>query len=150
MTYLASFRVDGMPKAQPRARAFARRFGNKFSARVYDPGTAEGWKAAVVAAARSHRPASPLEGAICFDVDLFFARPKSLCRRRDPDGPIAHLAKPDRDNCEKALLDALKQDGWFRDDSQVCDGRVRKFYAAKDGRPGAQITVREMAREEIA
>lgn len=141
MSFTATIRVDGVPKAQPRARACRR----GAHAGVYDPGTAEGWKSIVVFAARPHRPTSPIAGPVCFSVDLFFPRPKSLCRRRDPEGPVPHTAKPDRDNCEKALLDALKQDGWFRDDSQVCDGRVRKFYHAKGGRPGAEITVQELS-----
>ena len=35
------FFVEGDPKPQPRPRAFARKIGNKFMARVYDAGTAE-------------------------------------------------------------------------------------------------------------
>jgi Holliday junction resolvase RusA-like endonuclease len=146
VTFSATFRVDGIPKAQPRAKATMR--GRH--AGVYDPGTSDGWKALVAIAARPMRPASPIEGAVAVGIDLFFPRPKSLCRRKDPEGLVRHIAKPDRDNCEKAILDALKQDGWFRDDSQVCDGRVRKFYHAKGGRPGAQITIRELADQGVA
>lgn len=147
MTFSASFRVDGIPKAQPRARAFARKMGAKFVARVFDAGTAESWKSLVVAAGRPHRPTSPLEGPVSVGITLFFPRPDRLCRAKDPDGTIRHIAKPDRDNCEKAILDALKQDGWFRDDSQVCDGAVRKLYHAKGGRPGALIVVVQIAED---
>lgn len=142
----ATFRADGIPKAQPRAKATMR----GLHAGVYDPGTSDGWKAIVVFAARSMRPPAPIEGPVAVDIELFFPRPKSLCRRKDPDGPVRHTSKPDRDNCEKAILDALKQDGWFRDDSQVCDGVVRKHYHAKGARPGAQITVRQLADQEVA
>ena len=140
MTFSATFRVDGIPKAQPRARATRR----GAHAGVYDPGTADGWKALVAHASTQHRPAQPLRGPLSVSIDLFFPRPKKLMRRRDPDGPVRHTAKPDRDNVEKAILDAMTNAGWWCDDAQVCAGEVRKFYAAKDGRPGAEIRVKEL------
>lgn len=140
-TPLASVFVAGEPKGQPRARAFTRVFGGKPTARMYDPGTAEGWKGAVALAMREHLPAEPIDGPVCVDIDFLFPRPKRLMRRCDPAGEIPHLAKPDRDNCDKAVLDCLKTLGLFRDDCQVCDGRPRKFYHAKTGRPGARITI---------
>lgn len=108
---------------------------------VYDPGTADGWKNCVVRDAREHRPESPLEGPLCVSLQFHFPRPKRLMRKIDPDGPIPHIGKPDRDNCDKAVLDALTQDGWFRDDSQVCDGRIQKLYHAKDGVPGCYVEI---------
>lgn len=42
-----TFFIHGDPKPQPRPRAFARRMGAKFVARVYDAGTAEGWKSQI-------------------------------------------------------------------------------------------------------
>lgn len=138
--FRAEIRVYGIPKAQPRAKATRR--GRH--AGVYDPGTADGWKAIVASQARLHRPASPLEGPLNVSIDFYFPRPKALCRVKDPDGPIWHVSKPDLDNCMKAVLDCLKQDGWFRDDSQVCAGIIRKWYHEKVGRPGAAIVVGEL------
>lgn len=138
--FRASFRAYGIPKAQPRARATMR--GGH--AGVYDPGTAAEWKSIVVFAARALRPGEFLDGPLSVTIDLFFPRPKRLCRARDPQGRIRHTAKPDRDNCEKAILDALTQDGWFRDDSQVCAGEVRKWYHEIGGRPGVEITIEEL------
>lgn len=138
--FRAEIRVDGIPKAQPRAKATRR--GRH--AGVYDPGTADGWKAIVASQARPQRPASPIEGPVSVSIDFYFPRPKSLCRVKDRDGPVRHVAKPDRDNSDKAVLDCLKQDGWFHDDSQVCDGRIRKWYHEKGGRPGAFIVVQEL------
>ena len=135
------FEVLGTPKAQPRVRAFAQRIGNGYQARVFDPGTAEDWKSQVAIASRTHRPPAPLAGPVRVDVDLFFPRPKAMMRKSDPEGPVAHIAKPDRDNCEKAILDALKILGFFVDDSRVCAGEVRKYYHSKSGRPGAFIII---------
>jgi len=47
-----TFFVPGEPKGQPRPRAFARKMGDKFVARVFDAATAEGWKGAIAAVAQ--------------------------------------------------------------------------------------------------
>lgn len=134
--------VAGEPKAQPRPRAFARKFGDKYSARVYDAGTAEGWKSAIAISVRPYLPTPGLAGPIRVDADFLFARPKRLERKCDPVDEIPHTQKPDRDNLEKALLDCLKILGVFADDdAQVCAGEPRKFWAAKNGRAGMRLTV---------
>lgn len=46
-----------------------------------------------------------------------------------------------RDNLEKAVLDAMTTDGWWRDDRQVVAGEVRKFYHARGEVPGAMIAM---------
>ena len=139
-----TFRVDGTPKAQPRPRAFARKFGDgTVAARVYDSGTAEGWKSLIAAAVLPLRPAAPLDGPIRLDADFYFPRPKYMAGRKVPDGEIPHTARPDRDNLEKALLDCLTTVGVFVDDCQVCAGEVRKFYASKADRPGAVIAIQQ-------
>jgi Holliday junction resolvase RusA-like endonuclease len=72
-------------------------------------------------------------GAVRVSWIAFFPRPKSLCRKKDPDGPIRHKKKPDRDNLDKTILDALT--GVIcKDDSQVCStGFMEMFYCAKPG-----------------
>ncbi len=138
---IADLFAAGIPKAQPRPRAWARVIAGKPTARMYDAGTAEAWKADIARAFEGCTPPAPLDGPIRIDADFIFPRPGKLLRKCDPEDEIPHIAKPDRDNCEKALLDALKAIGLFRDDCQVCAGEVRKFYAAKTGRPGARITI---------
>lgn len=135
-----TFFVAGEPKGQPRPRAFARNFGGKWQARVYDAGTAEGWKGAIALAAKPFVPFIPLEGPVRLDVTFYFPRPKAHFTKKGlrPTAPAFHVSKPDRDNCEKALLDALKQLGMMRDDSQVCAGAVVKRYGAK---PGAEVII---------
>ena len=132
-----AFRVDGIPKGQPRARATMR--GRH--AGVYDPGTADGWKVVVAAAGRHLRPAQPVNDGVMVMVDFFMPRPKRLMRRRDPLEVLPHTGKPDADNLVKAVMDALTQDGWFRDDAIVFALIARKWYHRKDGRPGAAVTV---------
>ena len=136
--FTANFFVRGTPKAQPRAKATMR--GKHAS--VYDPGTAEGWKNCVVRDARPYRPDEPIEQPVSLSLVFLMPRPKRLMRKRDPRGVLPHASKPDRDNLEKAVLDALTQDGWFRDDCQVCGGSVEKLYHDKAGVPGCYIMVK--------
>ena len=137
---VATFRVSGDPKPQPRPRAFSR--GG--SARVYDPGTAEGWKGAIALAAREHLPTAPLQGPIRVSATLMFRRPKAhyiagkVERGLRPGAPLYHTGKPDRDNCEKAVTDCLTTLGMWRDDGQVCGGEVVKVYSDA---PGAEIRI---------
>lgn len=135
--------VDGDPKGQPRARAFAR--GGH--ARVYDPGTAEGWKSQVALAFRGLIPSSPLDGPLAVHLGFIFSRPKNHYRANGTlkeSAPRYHTSKPDIDNLEKAVLDAMKQIGMFRDDAQVCKVQKSKRYVGylEEG-PGCWIEVYE-------
>jgi len=132
-----SIDVYGEPKGQPRPRAFVR--GNR--AAVYDPGTAEGWKGQIAMAARAHLPEAPLLGPIRLGLTFYFPRPGRLMRKRDPDGPVMHLSKPDFDNASKAVADCLTQIGMWRDDQQVCSWTGEKYYTGKHQAAGASIAI---------
>lgn len=134
------FFAHGLPKGQPRARACRR--GNH--AAVYDPGTADAWKWAVRAAAKDKWDGVPFVGPIRLEVTFYMPRPKAHFRANGdlkPNAPEWHIGKPDRDNLEKALMDALTTLGVWADDCQVCTGTVRKQYATKGG---AWVTVAEV------
>ena len=120
------FTAYGDPKGQPRPRAFSR--GGM--TRVYDPGTAEGWKGQIAIAARGHKPSTPIEGPVIVTLLFNFARPKSHSTTKGlrPTAPVYHTAKPDADNLAKAVLDCLTQLAFWKDDSQVCILNVRKHY----------------------
>lgn len=135
-----SFFVPGLPKGQPRPRAFARKMGNKFVARVYDSGTAEGWKGAIAAFAKAHLPEIPTELPVAVAFTFTMPRPKKHFTRKGlrQDAPDAFTQKPDCDNLAKSALDALTVIGMWKDDAQVYDLRVIKKYG---GQSGAQITI---------
>jgi Holliday junction resolvase RusA-like endonuclease len=44
-----------------------------------------------------------------------------------------HTLKPDKDNLEKLVLDAMTRAKVFRDDSQVADGPVEKWWGDRAG-----------------
>ncbi len=149
---LITFFAPGEPKGQPRPRAFARKMGGKYVARVFDAGTAEGWKAQVALAAKPHRPPSPLTGPLAVELWFHFPRPKAHYRGGNPhrglrpDAPHWHTGKPDGDNLAKAVLDALTQIGAFwRDDSQVAYLTIRKGYSET---PGCSVAIRQLESGE--
>lgn len=131
-----AFRVCGLPKAQPRVKAFRR--GNH--AGVFDPGTADGWKLLV-----RHEAAKVWDGwkfdvpvQVC--IGFYMPRPKSHFTTKGirPNAPTWHTAKPDLDNLEKAILDALTNLGVWTDDSLVVSVEKAKLYSNE---PGAVVFV---------
>jgi len=145
---MTTFHVDGIPKPQPRAKARAFRVGAVHVAQVYNPKDSNDWKQLVVLAARPHRPAIPSESPFAVRIVLHLPRPQRLCRRKDPPHPLLCDTAGDCDNYAKAVLDCLTQIGWWRDDKQVAVLIVRKLFHAKDGRPGAEITIEELSPVE--
>lgn len=135
------FWVDGEPKAQARPRAFVRRTPAGPVARVYDSGSAEGWKSLIAMAARPHRPAAPIETPVSVCLAFEMPRPKRLCRERDPE-IVPHASRPDCDNLAKSFLDCMTSLGFWRDDAIVCDLVITKQYARKTGgRPGLHVLI---------
>lgn len=131
------FFIAGEPKGQPRPRAFAR--GGK--ARVYDPGTAEGWKGQVALAARPYLPPVLIDAAVGVQLDFFLPRPRGHFGRRGlkPSAPEYPIGKPDLDNLAKAVLDALVAIGFLRDDRLVRRLSVSKHYA--ENAPGCHLRI---------
>mgnify|MGYP003388238820 CR=1 FL=1 len=138
-----SFVVAGDPKAQPRADGYAYQPKGKKKpiCRMYTPDSADGWKLSVNVVALSRRPARPIEGPIRVDLTFYFSRPQRLLKKSSPRGPILHDIKPDRDNLDKVVLDALTKAHFWHDDCQVCGGEIWKYYAAIGARPGVRIVV---------
>lgn len=147
-----SFFAEGTPKGQPRPRAFARKMPNgAVIARVYEAGTAEAFKSAIALAAREHTPFKPLDGPIALELHFVFPRPKMHFRaggRLHEKAPYWHTGKPDRDNLEKAVMDALTTLGMWRDDGQVCSGPVAKRYANEGEKPGVHVQIDLLAHAE--
>lgn len=154
------FFVPGLPVGQPRAKATSA--GGR--TRMYTPTTlkqSDGskkphpivlFKAMVRTASHNAMVAAGLskaEGPVTCEITASFprkSRPKWLEKGSyweaawKSGGAVPHTPKPDRDNMEKACLDAMK-DIVFCDDKQVWDGPVRKFIAAKDESVGVRFRI---------
>ena len=138
---ICQFFVPGMPKGQARPRAFARKVGDRFVARVYDSGSSEGWKGAIALAAKPFLGHQATDSALRLEIDFYLPRPKSACRKCDPDGPIPHTGQLDIDNLTKSVMDALQGVGFVRNDGQFCELVARKWYHEKGGFSGAHLRV---------
>lgn len=134
---VAAFDVQGSPKGQPRVK-------RSRSGGVFTPPIAKEWKEAVILAASKFLPPKALDCPLRTTIVFFFPRPQRLMSKNSPAGNIPHTTKPDKDNLEKTVLDALTEAGMWRDDSIVFSGIVEKYYAAKMQRPGAVIQVFKM------
>jgi Holliday junction resolvase RusA-like endonuclease len=144
-----TFFIHGDPKGQPRPRAFARKMGAKYVARVYDSDVADEWKQsvdnAIVREFSAHKPA--FEDHRPFEVVMTFwmRRPKSHFNAQGfvkLNASIRHAQKPDADNLVKLVLDRItRSELIWRDDSQVAYLTVAKYWADKDEKVGCNLTL---------
>jgi len=75
-------------------------------------------------------------------VIAYFSIPRSISKSKRKmmlDGQIRPTKKPDSDNILKAVADALNQVA-YRDDKQIVDTQVRKFYSET---PRTVISIRK-------
>jgi Holliday junction resolvase RusA-like endonuclease len=106
-----------------------------------DPETEKAEAVIKEAAALFMRGKLPTENPVALLVHVFRPIPESWSKRAQHDaerGAILPTSRPDWDNYGK-ITDALNGIVW-KDDSQVCDGRVIKRYSTA---PALRIEVRE-------
>ena len=144
--------ILGEPKGQPRPRAYARKMGAKYVARVYDSDVADLWKHAVdlaIIAALQNGQSLPDHGSP-FKVRMMFVMPRPKSHRRSngqlkPNAPKYHTQKPDSDNLAKLVLDRITRSGCiWSDDSQVCECEIVKLWQRDGGDSGAIITLQTL------
>ena len=85
----------------------------------------------------------PLTGPLRCDLTFVMPRPKSMIWKTREMPRAFHASKPDRDNLDKAVMDALKGIAWI-DDAQVCQGEIQKWIAGGDEQPHALIRIAEL------
>lgn len=74
------------------------------------------------------RGVSALQGPLSMECDFIFEPPKSWSKKKRAAAMGTWKAtRPDRDNCEKLVADALN-DIAYVDDGQIVTGFSRKFY----------------------
>jgi Holliday junction resolvase RusA-like endonuclease len=133
------FMVVGEPKGQPRPRAFARKVGNTYTARVFDAGTAEQWKSHIsVCACEAGLNGVMMEGPIALQMCCYFRRPKSHYRSGKNSTllkfaceEVRKTSKPDLDNLLKAACDCFTALGAWKDDAQLNHVTVSKEWTLR-------------------
>lgn len=133
---------DGDPAPQPRAKArvINAKSGKAF-VHMYTPKGSKGWKERISAAVLPLKPAEPWTGPVRIVVRMFMERPQYLNKKSSPECEIPKNTKPDGDNYEKALFDALVDAGVMKDDGQVWCCLWVKCWCAKGYAPGTQLDI---------
>lgn len=125
--YDIEFTVPGNPKALKRHRTFQK---GKFKG-TYDP--SEGDKADFLVKAMENKPDIPFNEPLGVCYTYFFPRPKNHYRtgafanEMKDVAPKWHTSKPDVDNLNKFINDALAGTFW-KDDSIICSETSYKYY----------------------
>ena len=140
-------KVPGIPVAMPRVKATIR--GEH--AGVYTPtktttGKSNGFaefKATIRQMAEKQRVGGLFDGPLRVDVEFVFPRQKTKIWVGKPMHRYRKITKPDRDNLDKLVMDALKGVLWV-DDNLVCAGSIDKWHAAGGEAPHVLITVTEI------
>lgn len=114
--------------------------------RTFTPDKTAAWEAkalAIAQAAWGRRP--PHEGSVNVAVRAVRQRTQELMRPKHGDGRLLRNTKPDLDNVEKAVYDALVTAGVLADDTYVVgqDGS-RSLYCARGEAPRVEIIIRHM------
>jgi len=135
---IISFTVLGVAVAKGRGRVST--FGGH--ARVYTPSKTRQAEETFVARSLAFRPKTPLTGPIRLNLIFVMPCPKSAPRSLK-DQLIAyppHTKRPDLDNLEKLVKDALNGVFWV-DDAQVFDVVKKKVYGMM---PRTEVTIEEI------
>lgn len=149
------FTVPCVPVAQPRQRHRIIPGANGSFVSNYTPAKSpvNEYKATVKMAAHAVFAGSPLAGPLCVSMVFVMKRggkPEWLKKESPWFWPwkeghrVPHIVKPDRDNLDKATLDALKG-LLFQDDKQACLGSIEKWIAAADEQPHVEVTIEQAA-----
>lgn len=134
---MISFFVPGQPVGKARPRV-ARHGG--FS-RLYTPEKTASYESRVAMAGHiAMRDCSVIDGPVSVRMEITVQIPASWSKKKHAAalaGQVLPTTKPDIDNVEKAIFDALNNVVW-RDDVQVVEVSKRKRYGLT---PGVSVSI---------
>lgn len=142
MSTFIRFTVPAVPIAQPRQRhrIIAGKSGNFVGNYTPSKSPVNDFKATVRMAAREYWNEAPHQGPVELVLKFVFPRPKKMIWKSRPMDRTAHTARPDVDNLQKSVADALSKLLW-QDDSQVYSVTASKWVASGDEGPHVVVEV---------
>lgn len=129
---MPTFTVPGKPIGQPRHRST--RTGHHY---IPSDHAIHGYKAALQLLNTQRRQ---LEGAVSVNMTCYLPRPKKIDKQLPEGACWAYCVKPDIDNLEKAVFDALNTLAYL-DDQQICEVHARKLFVPRGTEPKTIITI---------
>lgn len=141
---LRAFTVPGepVPKARPRV--------SKKTKRAYTPKKTVAYEARVQESYYNAHPTAqpfPTGTMVAAYITAYWPIPKSATKKQREDmieGRMLKTTRPDGDNIEKAIFDALNGMA-YEDDSQICYSVVSKRYSIN---PRAEVKLYRVAHAE--
>lgn len=138
MTVSQTFTILGPPVGEGRPRAV--RMG-PLGVRLHAAPKSAEWRALAAQQMRSERGDTiPVDVTVSVAIEAVMPRPGSIPKKRGM-GRIWRACKPDIDNIEKAVFDALTTAGVITDDRQIVRTTASKPTAAVGETPRVVITV---------
>lgn len=144
---IIQFFVPGNPQALKRHRTYGMKTKKGYIVRQVDP--SKETKQDFLAMCLNHRPEKPIDKNIKMDLAFHFSRPKSHLNAKGlpkVGAPSYHTSRPDIDNLEKLVMDALNGT-FYKDDSQVCVKRSIKMYTSET--PGVHVKISDMTDSPV-
>jgi Holliday junction resolvase RusA-like endonuclease len=138
-----TFEIPGVPVAQPRQRHRIVKSAGKAFVSNYTPKTdpVNVFKAvARIEAAKAFASVSSYVEAVSVDLVFVLPRTKGQVWKSKPMPRLHHTKKPDLDNLEKSVLDALTGIAWI-DDAQVQRVTKEKWIASGDELPRVIVKI---------
>lgn len=89
----------------------------------------------------------PDDAMLDMRIKAYYSIPKSASKKRHSamlSGEIRPTKKPDMDNVIKIIADALNKIA-YRDDTQIVDCQVRKFYSEK---PRVEVMIQTIDKDD--
>ena len=133
--------IEPSPKERPRATVVG---GH---ARIYTPKTTEAYEKKIRDAWIRQNGDTPMDGQLLAKIYYGFRIPKSTPKKNIPamlQKIIRPTVKPDLDNLDKAVMDALNKVA-YKDDSQIVAKVSKKHYAEV---PNIRIVIAQYGEEE--
>ena len=131
------FHSGGLPKTTHHAKKIVKMGG--FS-RMADKPELTAARETWIAILRPHKPVQPFDGPLTCTIELTWTWLAGDSNKVRALGRIPHTSKPDLDNMEKTIIDAMVTCGYLTMDSRIVENISRKFRGDK---PGVYIKLEE-------
>ena len=88
-----------------------------------------------------------ISGPLAVSIVFVHKRTRDLKKKSAPDSRVFKVTRPDIDNLQKTIFDALQGAELFWDDSQIALSAALDMYSSRDEDPHTEITIERIVEE---